>query len=1489
MNPEEESSTRVTRGALRRRSIDQDTTANTGTPKASTSKKIAPLDPIQETGSIQKASSEIGSPVAVQKPARGVKKETTSVSETKTGRHQRTASISEDTLNNSQDVRRTPRRRPSQDVTVTPQTAPTATRRMTRRNSVTSEDGSLSSLPVTTPKATKSRLSVAPPTITEDDEKEEEKSNSSIAETDLSDLDVRKLRNRSISASPVAGKNTTIDSSKPEDTESNETEQNSSNQLNDSTGNAQDVVIVLDSSKASQNLSSISTNLDPNVSEPSKDSKCSPKKTPTKHEFQPTTEEFNKSSKIEQPSLPGSTKKSSPSLLKKTPTKSVARDPQTPSGEFGNSPKAETPQKVSQSPSKNQLQRSVKFDETGTPPRQNQSSYPKTPVSITSGSKCPKLNEDSVDPHLSDGFEINETFSDSPKAVDAAPVNVTKTTEAAITPEETSRSQSIQSETNDTSFDQSLANVVEDVKQNLNKADISISLLGTPKAAIRSENPKSHFCHIRTDFSSTPIATSEKKKPKDDCSETHNVNVKHSWSPSIKGSNEKGIDVFSVRKQEEEKLEAAKSEKLNESLQKSLQNKSPKKMLAVSEDEDEDGDEEVQASELLERASSEQNSFIDDEAMEVDDYQSGDSMDSETRREMEENEIEDHGETIGSEDSEDQEEESNDEDSFVVSDNESESLLEGTGDDLESEEEQINPKQKKRKRILSEQDSSAQEDNDETKSEKSSLQAPTTPEKSPLSPLKKSSSSKSSKYESPTSYTTKNATDKTRKSLPATCSTGIDSLMVQDKNCKRNTINALEQSPNRGITEKTQDIISSPATKPKKQQLIGDRFPIKVLNEFQNASKSPSHDSVDPNDGDNSPIRFRKSLPTPALIGSDFYSSSANKKSKRHTINISGATDPEIEQIDVQVTQIQSIGMVTNPAALVSAKKKESSVRTADASSPQQSSTEKLKKDTTIFPTKQTPNMLGKDSNEKVLQTSVADSSVKGQVKKNILPKKITPKDVNEFDHEAILNRCNEIVRADKARKKSTATLRQQKKDEKRRIKDTESGENADETLEEQLKKKKKKKKQINYMLEELGETKKEQLARALKRKQALLEAKRERKKAKKAAKLAQQLNKENDNDSQAAGIGAKFDIKGKKKKKSLVEELFGDSNVENVAEPLVKQNISAFAAYKTQIDELNAKQSLGKKKGKTLKDKIPDQSEPEKKINPRVSSSKINKKRNVVKQPESNPKNVEIPMSKKSEVQTNEHVLVDPKQKIVLLHQENSTPVYPTTSFDQQLKNLKQCLSEPIVKVVKKQKMSHGNSTAVTTDVEVTPPRKQSGKLKALMKLESGFVEEPVTPDPVRLKRNNGFREEPVTPRPIGFKVSNVLPDQAPEREKKHVQNEKKDYSKRIRSEEIVEPARGLPLPVWTRSGSFEVEDLVQKTKKPKKSQVDNDYIKLQSDDKRASNFLVKSLEEKSGKHKKKAHQINTADIEEEVLNFKKKAIFGNKNAPLREKKPKC
>ncbi|XP_001847259.2 protein slender lobes [Culex quinquefasciatus] len=1467
MSQEEESSGRVTRGALRRRSIDQDTSIGPGTPKKSTAasaKKGPALDAILETNGTEPT------PRGVNKAVQKLKE----LEPEKAIRRSRAASLTEENveaaqLGGSGEVRRTPRRRASQDHSVAePQTAPAATRRMTRRNSVTSDDGSVTA--VSTPKASaKSRLnvSVAPPTIVEDDEKD-----TSNAEANLSDLDIRKLRNRSISNSPVPRGSPTGKNGSMREEEPNTSTKGVSILLQDIVKSPKPATPVASPTKAATELAAETSVV----------------------EMEPLV-------------VTGSNAKLN-EIVEMTPSK-TANTSQQP--------------RKSVSGSAQKLQKSVTFDELGTPERQNNSAYPRTPVPA-SAEKSFKFGEKEEEEKLEtevakspekkspEVFDIDETVQESPKeAIETKP-----TKPAPGTPQKTGDQSSVEiADKSSADLDRSLANIVEDVRENMaTVADMSI--LGTP-----AKPPKGGLLsRLREGSCSTPIAD-EKKKPlgspkfvsntpdgrgQKDGSGDAGEKLSKSWSQAVKGSAGKGIDVFSVRKQEEQERKDEETKRLNESLKESAKKrKSPKK--APSEDED---DEEVGVSDLLGGESSQDGSnFIDDEAMEVDGYESGDSINSEDRQEMEDNEVPEHGETIGSEDSDSDEDEEGDDDSFIAPEDEEEEpeLLEGTGDDLDgSDVEQDKSKTKKRKRIIQVVDTS---DDEKEVSKK----------------------------------------DLTTVSLDRTATASENSAVEVVKSPKKTPVKAVEQSPKKTPAK-------APEQSPKKTAAKSPAPAVKqsLAKELE---KAPT---VNPTDAPKS----RKSMPPPLLISADFYSPAA-KKAKRATINVLANDEQEEGHEPVAAPKkTEKPGLLANPAALALAKKNK---RQSLDQTPASSADKKPENKRASLPGKLPADKpldkslvrgaAKKDKKQDIPEEEeeeedgepepmdvdeVEDEGEDSEVEQVVPQKKKRVKDLSEFDADAILNRCNEIVRADKERKKQSATLRQKKKDEKRRQRELDQAEGSGEDKEgddsgsPDKKKKKKKKKPINYMLEELGETKEEQVARALKRKLALLEAKRERKKAKKAAKLQRQLNKENQDggENQAAGgggIGAKFEKKAKKKdkKSSVVEQLVTEPAVEV---PKVKLAVSAFQAYKEQIEELGKEQqSKGKKKTKQLKEKNQQQQQAptaveEVKAALQVESTKPKKEKKKVSEvvadevppPESDQpkkkKKLEQPEApqkapkKSSEVMQQEALAEQKKldEELAKLKKAISEPIPKMTKkpksqaeqrkLDEDLAKLKQALSDPVAKVVKKQKLPNQEKPTVTCpEVESTPPR----KLKALARLESGFTEEPVTPEQQKIRRNHGFREEPVTPKPVGFKVSAVLPTgqqelvQRAALTKKH--NKKAANANRVRPEDVQEPVRSLPIPVWTRSGKFEVEELTaaagkKKTKRAKSlNDDDGGYIPVNGGGsaKSSTEFLVKPLSAKKEASAKKANRIDLATVDDEVINFKKQAIFG-KTAHLREKKSK-
>ncbi|XP_055524631.1 protein slender lobes-like [Wyeomyia smithii] len=1296
MNQEEESTTRVTRGALRRRSVDQDTSAGAGTPKKPVGKKAAVLNAIQEKDASPGTPSQN---VSVSESVKN-KKDTPSLNTTAgkmslTRLRSRTTSLTEENLamwDELQEIRRTPRRRPSQDVT--PQTAPQSTRR-TRRNSATSDDA-----PITTPIATRSRLSVAPPTIAEDDEKEDKMNNSNL-EADLSDLDIRKLRNRSITNSPIP---------------------RTSPSLKNTSNNSHVEEIIISPKQAKVVLTDIGD--------------------------------------------------------KKSPVKSPLSDMQfslkvVDDNEGTESKGEENTADSTQADSGKQLSKNVTFDEKTTLEWQNQSAYPKTPIATNgrrgshSGGVSQELQE--VTKATPEMFEIAGTDSDSP----SAPTSATNVTEIKIVVDDAASESAMEPQQLDQSVDESLANIVQDVRENLNRVDVSMSVLDTPRPV---DKQKSRLPQLREGTCSTPLPTvtepamevveeNEKKvvAAKDDV-QNNDSSLSKSWSMAVKGSTaDKGIDVFSVRKQEEEERKEAEVKKLNESLKR--------KSLDVSKKDDEVDEEAEDADSEAGDEVDDRNSFEDTEAMEVDDYQSGDSLDSDMRAEMDDNAVVEEGESIGSQDSEDDDENEEDEqDSFIVTDEDEESLLNGSGDDLDDESKK-SPK-KKKSRILQQEDSS-DEDNDGNDKDVPVNDA----DKAKVIEL--NSSSERSPEKSP------------KKKVP--------------------------QSPIKSVDKQ-----NSPMAK-RKESL------------FQNAAVPTS----------------RKSMPAPALISADFYSSSS-KKAKRNTINAMALEDEEpADESKVLPSKRKSIsGMVTAAVALAKKNKRltlDSTPTNVERKTDKRISLPgKLSEDRELsFLSKKKSDKLTIDDQQKddkepesAVEPMEVDEDLveEKQPDENTSSTKVTKKktkDLSEFDHDAILSRCNEIVRADKEKKKQTATLRQKKKDEKRRQREQqqleESTEANDESLEQSKKKKKKKKKPINYLLEELGEPKEDQLAKALQRRAALLEAKKLRKKAKKAAKLQQQLNKENQQGSQPKeGIGAKFEKKTKKKK-DIVSKPIDLVTCPKLPEPEVKLMVSAYAVYKTQIEELKNEQKSGKKKSKQLKEKNHQPSTGEEV--PKSLENKTNKEQKITEPNvssenrvtdrvlESNENDKQPKKKKKSEKseqpnpkRTEEGITKTTKSTEQQLSKGTSWPGAALIDLDEQLAKLKASLSEPICKVVKKQKLSQEGSASVqqVTEVDMTPPRK---KLQMLVRLEAGgFVEEPMTPEQQRLKRNHGFQEEPITPKPIGFRVSSILPAGQEELRRQAVATKtgkKHSQSNRIRPEDVIEPVRSLPQPVWTRSGAFEVEDV--------------------------------------------------------------------------------
>lgn len=245
---------------------------------------------------------------------------------------------------------------------------------------------------------------------------------------------------------------------------------------------------------------------------------------------------------------------------------------------------------------------------------------------------------------------------------------------------------------------------------------------------------------LETVQSSTPINV-EALKPEVESEPEKEASLKDDQSkeeemkwinPSVKGTTTEGSKLDAVVTSRND-TSASKVIEINESI---VQTHKKKSIIFSSEDEEEDNehlereDDDQEAEEELaegEKPYKRKHDFHDDEAMEVDGYESGDSMDSEERREIEENEIPVDGESIGSHTTEDEndesveEEESDNADSFIVSDNEE--VLEQSDsneeDDLLDGEEEHNDHNRKKKktykRLQRPADSSSSEDEEEEK------------------------------------------------------------------------------------------------------------------------------------------------------------------------------------------------------------------------------------------------------------------------------------------------------------------------------------------------------------------------------------------------------------------------------------------------------------------------------------------------------------------------------------------------------------------------------------------------------------------------------------------------------------------------------------------------------------------------------------------------------------------------------------------------------
>ncbi|XP_058118961.1 titin-like [Anopheles ziemanni] len=1353
MNTEEEVPARVTRGALRRRSIDQDATpqnpagsgtgAAGGTPKKATStKKGSTLGAIQEAqgrpstpvvgGRTTRRRMSESSDTPTTAPNKAVQILKDAETGTGSGRRSRNNSLTlteenVELLNQANEGTsmggrtRTPARlRASHEalVSTTPQTAPPAVRRSTRRNSVTSDDGSIQSLPITTPKTPVVR-SLKEETIVEEDA-------------------------------------SSADRSEPETT----TNRNTRRQVG--------------------------------------------------------TPKATSESPRRQVGTPKATSES-PRRDAPSPLLSVKKEMTPTRASVSPKPRNSTPR------SKN-----VSFSDDSKQ-EDHQSGYPKTPTSPGKKFVLVEVND----------LRNTQLINGAPKVNAEIDLNGSAEKDKAVK-DVLAGSPTISVDGENSESDPPKA--VEVVKEQDEKEQKDIP--ASPVAVKMANTPAKD---------STPMKTSE-SIPVGDRSEVNANNISgieelessmilpssnkpKYWSNSVRGTATQPIDLFTVSKQEKGSPKHEEEQKSTKSPDKLVEPKEAERHIEEKNEEDEEDEEEEEEEER------DRNELINDEAMEVDGYQSGDSLDAEVRQEMQENEILDHGEDLGSEDTADEgaADEQYENDSFIVSDDDEEldedALLNGTGDDLSTSGSPIKSAKKAtttpRRRIIQMGDDSDEELEEKLLStppssdqsvanrsldiKRSAKRLQTTDEEA--SPEKKPNRQSVSKDETgdrkvctpkkipmekcdDPKDTPKKIESTPTKVLPSTAETDVAKGGTPKQST--NTPGKLQSSqetitPAKSVSDITQPDTPSTAdvsTSPNNTKEEGDESSLDELNSVsvvlsrkslpasstedrlsadsksearkslpastkmqfteevttedlhpsssnldasyreqeeeeedqQQSGKAAeqsnaSEDAVDQERTEKSAICItsdeeyfetsdvidlaeeskgksverelpqeeksedtalatkqqpsptvvvppvkpaRKSLPAAPLISAQFYLG-ASKKEKRNTLGgvpstVGATSTPNPKKTNSAKTANASSKLVANPFAMASAKNAKGRLSMDDAAVKQTKTDDQSMQKTKVktrnsLPTKLDGGILadGANASKKKSDPSIMEEREKHAVEqdepepmevdeyieeeneqnddgegegedesepeekttKSSVAKPKTPlkpkKALEDFDIESILTRCNEVVRANKERKKQLATLAQQKRDEKRRLRAlreqqekeaaASKGDNTvkdqptdseDETTgdkqpnatttsnndttgqsipgggqqnDEPTKKKKKRKPKIkNYVLEEMKELKKDHVSEALLRKMEAREARKERKKAKRAAQI-KQLNKENGlsvgggSASDGGGIGAKLQkVAAKKKQQQKKEETAATE--ETKEQPAVRVAVSAFSVF---------------------------------------------------------------------------------------------------------------------------------------------------------------------------------------------------------------------------------------------------------------------------------------------------------------------------------------
>ncbi|XP_035903036.1 titin homolog [Anopheles stephensi] len=994
-----------------------------------------------------------------------------------------------------------------------------------------------------------------------------------------------------------------------------------------------------------------------------------------------------------------------------------------------------------------------------------------------------------------------------------------------------------------------------------------------------------------------------------------------SWSQSVRRSATKGIDEYSVRKQEEQaRLEEEKATLQQASLDSSLKTRSPVTKQQLKEEEDEEEEETVDLIEEEEETRP-HNEFVDDEALEMEDYQSCDSMDSELRKEMAENEIPEQGEDLGSEDTDENDEPEDEDDdgndSWIVSDGDGEEmepmeedeLLQSSNDDevlpvvdesAGSASKQPNKATRRRRRIVDPVDDSDEEEKPASpakspKRNTANIRRSATPalsgEKENLTPVEKTDTSDSNDVVRPVEKTTPSvksasmaASDvgeekETRLGVQTTPTVGIKSpkkvdlkspspvttvtpkkagdkkeaVSVSDveqdaKDCSTVMFEDVDKNEetDQQIGEEEMEIgdtsaLSTSLSKsPKKPIMSRKSFPAnaehmtkpqvavvaagarkslpasaKLLTTNEKTDAVENVEEIDDNSQDepsSSPEQKktqneslavevtldqpkpdasnagRKSMPPVSLVSAQFYIGAAKKRNTIAGSDTNAVTStpkqvakelasPGKNKKEKKTVAADGTSVVPNPFALAKGGKLKSRVSldsSVAAATGQQQAAKKArlslpsqlgKEDSPsqpepasqqpepmevddVVPDEENDVANGEEGQESQTDDETAEDDddavqeVQSDEKHRTKVPKPKPKALEDYDLANILVRCNEFVREDKERKKQLASVLRKKKEEKKKLRELEkqqeleaartaavsaqaankddpnstnasTGNDSTAQGEESLKKKKKRKpKKVNYVLEELAETKKERMEQALRRKLEVIERRKQRKKERQLEKKIHQ-DKENGHDGggngamvAASGIGAKLEKMKKKQKSKLAKQ-----EKEKSSEPPVRVALSAFAVF-NEITTANnqmelSRPSVATKEGKLIK---ADHAPAEKKQQLKPAEQATKTVDSVQKAP------TESPYAK--------------KKQIVDEQLEEADRKMDASASDQSAAS--SSLSKDANKVSKKQK----KKLAATTTSSKGPPKGESESRKEVVEVTAEPAEPTTKPEKAKEKK---------------------------------------------------------------------------------------------------------------------------------------------------------